>query len=289
MVKYSIAVCNYNMEETVEQAINSIIHQITSDYEIVIIDDASTDSSKEILNRMEEEHDTIRVVRLEEKEGRHLGRVRNISVEESRGEYVILDIDADDVYRDGVITDLTHIFHKIESEVDKDVVVQIPGVRIARKELWQEYGPYRNLPVGGEDMDLWRRLIGDSRLIYIDSKKPHRSIGYDKTNYRLARRWYRVAVADFQSGVAFMSYIRWTISRHSFQRILYNLCMLPVAYCVAATRPTFEIPEKFKIKGSLSSNIEREKSKIEKVEENLGISINKENLSEESIDIFYQR
>lgn len=49
MPKLSIIVCTYNRETTLEKCINSILNQTFSDFELIIIDDGSTDNSYKIL------------------------------------------------------------------------------------------------------------------------------------------------------------------------------------------------------------------------------------------------
>ena len=43
--KYSICICNYNMNDTLERSINSILKQIDDEIEIIVVDDGSNDNS----------------------------------------------------------------------------------------------------------------------------------------------------------------------------------------------------------------------------------------------------
>ena len=51
--KISVLMSVYNSEETIEESINSVLNQTFSDFEFLIIDDCSTDSSLEIIKKFE--------------------------------------------------------------------------------------------------------------------------------------------------------------------------------------------------------------------------------------------
>lgn len=280
MPQYTIAICNYNMAETLEESLESILCQIDERFEVLVVDDASSDESPEILEELVAKHSQLRTLYLEPDPNRKLGETRNISVRESNGEYVILDLDADDVYQKGIIQDFVYIFHQFERVVGEETVIQMPGMRIASQDFWMKIGPYRNLPVGGEDMDCWRRLLSRDSLIYIDTSQPHRSIGYQKSSKDLMKRWYRVAVSDFQTGITLRSYLYWTFAHHGPKRIAYYLLMLPVAYIKATFRGRYTPVQGFNRKGSLPEQIAEVKTSLTVLEEEYGVSIDRDQLSE---------
>lgn len=61
MIKISFVVTVYNKEKTLERCLNSIINQTYDNYEIIIIDDGSTDSSSDIIKRYKE-NEKIKVI-----------------------------------------------------------------------------------------------------------------------------------------------------------------------------------------------------------------------------------
>lgn len=96
MCKLSIIVPVYNMaaDGKLEYCINSLLNQTITDYEIITVDDKSTDNSLEVLRSFEKQHpDKIRVIESEEN-GRQ-GAAKNKGILASRGEYLGF-IDADD-------------------------------------------------------------------------------------------------------------------------------------------------------------------------------------------------
>ena len=84
----------YNAEEYLEESIESILNQTFKDFELLIINDGSTDSSLDILNRYKQKDYRIRVISNEGNKGLPYTRDRGLKL--ATGEYIAL-MDADDV------------------------------------------------------------------------------------------------------------------------------------------------------------------------------------------------
>lgn len=97
----SVVLCTYNGEHFVEACIESVMQQDIdkSMFELVIVDDASTDSTPEILKRMEEKY-TDNIVLILKDEHHSVTRLsnRNVGVEYATGDYIMF-LDQDDWYR----------------------------------------------------------------------------------------------------------------------------------------------------------------------------------------------
>lgn len=164
-VKYSICLCNYNMALTVNDAVTSVVEQLDDNFEIVIVDDGSNDGSIEVLEDLANRFPIIKVIRLTRDKHRLLGATRNISVQNAIGEYVILHIDADDLWEPHIM-DFLRVFHKLEECFDHPVYVQGQQIGIAKREMLLSYGPYRNTFM--EDRDMWHRLAADASYILLE-------------------------------------------------------------------------------------------------------------------------
>lgn len=92
MIKYSVIIPAYNCECTIENTVNSILASGLSDFEIVIIDDGSTDGTGKICDILSEKHRNIRCVH---QENAGVSAARNRGIEEANGEYIWF-FDADD-------------------------------------------------------------------------------------------------------------------------------------------------------------------------------------------------
>ena len=60
-VKFSIVMPVYNSERTIERALNSVVQQSYQDYELIVVDDGSKDSSFEICKSFESKYKNIRL------------------------------------------------------------------------------------------------------------------------------------------------------------------------------------------------------------------------------------
>jgi hypothetical protein len=89
---FTAAILSYNRRDLVRLAVESVLAQEFTDYELLIVDDCSTDGSAELLS---EYSDRARVVILE----KNLGEMgaRNVVLEEARGRYVAF-LDSDDLW-----------------------------------------------------------------------------------------------------------------------------------------------------------------------------------------------
>jgi|LSQX01.1.fsa_nt_gb glycosyltransferase EpsE len=89
----SVALSVYNSEKTLGDCLDSILAQTYSDYEIIICDDGSSDSSFRIANRYSNKYKNIKVIRNERNMG--LAFSLNRCIEIAKGEFIARQ-DADD-------------------------------------------------------------------------------------------------------------------------------------------------------------------------------------------------
>ena len=98
---FSVIIPTYNNADTIERAINSVLGQKFKDFELIVVDDVSTDGTKEIVGR----GSGYRCVLLTEK--RYSGGARNYAMQNMAGGDYILFLDADDYFiDDGVLAEL---------------------------------------------------------------------------------------------------------------------------------------------------------------------------------------
>lgn len=91
--KLTIAVAIYNLENYLDRCLESLLNQtVKKDIEILLINDGSTDESKDICKKYIEKGLDARVIN---KKNGGLTSVRNLSIKEAKGEYLLM-IDGDD-------------------------------------------------------------------------------------------------------------------------------------------------------------------------------------------------
>lgn len=89
---FSVIIPVYNVEKYLNHCLDSVIIQTYHDYEIICINDGSTDNCPVILNEYAEENDKIRIINQENK---GLSAARNRGIKEAKGDYLFF-LDSDD-------------------------------------------------------------------------------------------------------------------------------------------------------------------------------------------------
>lgn len=93
----SIVVTSYNYQEYLKDTINSVISQTFKDWEMIVIDDASTDCSLEIIKEFVNNDNRIKLI--ENKENLGLKKSMQKGVEAASGEWIAF-LESDDMWRE---------------------------------------------------------------------------------------------------------------------------------------------------------------------------------------------
>lgn len=88
----SVIIPVYNVEKYLKECINSVLSQTYENYEIILVDDGSTDSSVKICDEYAEGYQHITVIH---KENSGPSKTRNVGLEAAKGEYIYF-LDSDD-------------------------------------------------------------------------------------------------------------------------------------------------------------------------------------------------
>lgn len=110
----SIIVPAYNVEKYIERCLDSLLHQTDDDYQIIVVNDGSTDSTDEMIQRKYLD----KVIYIDKKTNSGLSDTRNVGMQSATGEYVIF-VDGDDYVENSCIQKIRNI---IESYGRGDVV-----------------------------------------------------------------------------------------------------------------------------------------------------------------------
>ncbi len=209
MTKYSILISHYNNVETIRQSLESILAQTDDSFEVVIVDNYSTDGSGRIL----EEYSARKKVRVVRQKCSR-GKARQIALENSSGAYALSNFDLDDVFKPRLIQ-LLQKYHSVcdgdllwVRSVDKRGFWGGENFTIAPRKLLQALGGWRDLQIG-EDWELARRAsrAGRYRWSYfqlLESTNPHPErrtlLGRVRFRYLRYRDMLRVGRALFKKG-----------------------------------------------------------------------------------------
>jgi glycosyltransferase involved in cell wall biosynthesis len=94
----SVVIATYNYGRFLPEAIDSVLAQTFTDYEIVVVDDGSTDNTAEVIERYRESSEQagrLRYIRLEKNIGQP--KAKNLGIRTSRGRFIAF-LDGDDVW-----------------------------------------------------------------------------------------------------------------------------------------------------------------------------------------------
>jgi glycosyltransferase involved in cell wall biosynthesis len=90
---FSVIIPTYNRAQFIAPAIKSVLAQTFSDFELIIVDDASTDNTEEIISSIIDN----RIIYIKNKSNLERCTSRNIGIQKSRGQYICF-LDSDDLY-----------------------------------------------------------------------------------------------------------------------------------------------------------------------------------------------
>ena len=110
-IMVSVIVPIYNVEEYLEECLESIRNQTYTNIEVILVNDGSTDGSIEICERFCQQDNRFKLVT---QENQGLSAARNRGVKESIGEYIMF-VDSDDVVKENIVEVL---FFYMNSDVD---------------------------------------------------------------------------------------------------------------------------------------------------------------------------
>ena len=193
----------WNRAEWLEKSIQSVLDQTFGDFELVVVDDASMDSTAEIIERYSGK---IRTIVFSENRG--VSAARNAAIKNSDSEWIAF-LDSDDFWhpdklqkqiaqtkmrpacplhftdeiwiRNGVRVNPKKKHQKKEGWIFQPslaLCLMAPSTVILRRELFEVHGLFdENLPVC-EDYDLWLRLTAQHPVALLDEKLMTRHGGH---------------------------------------------------------------------------------------------------------------
>lgn len=189
----SVVLPTYNRAACIARAIQSVLAQTHANLELIVVDDASTDSTAEVVARFQDAR--LRVLRNTERLG--VSRARNIGIEAARGQLVAFQ-DSDDESRlqriekqltvaqaheraalilcgDVVINDYSMSYLGVNSpenvlDVSKLVPVRIPGAScwLVRRDMFMDAGGFDPKLDCFEDWELALRLLEQGSVFLVN-------------------------------------------------------------------------------------------------------------------------
>ncbi len=204
--KISIIIPTYNRANLIKNTIMGVINQTYTDWELLVVDDGSTDNTREIVEELIEKDNRIKYF-YEENSGCPSGP-RNLGIEKAQGEYVAF-LDSDDEWNPFKLEKQLKVFEnsnnpklgvvacylyikdnktgEIISEYNKfyrgDVLEKLinnnfpftSSCIMTKLSILKEVGPFDSIFKVSEDVDMWLRI---SKLGYEFDYAPEYLLNY---------------------------------------------------------------------------------------------------------------
>lgn len=113
MTEISVIVPVYNVEKYVKRCLKSIINQSFKEFELIVVDDGSTDKSSKIVSAVIKDDKRCKLYR---KKNGGLSSARNFGLKVSEGKYIVF-IDSDDFVEENFLSELYDTITKTGSDV----------------------------------------------------------------------------------------------------------------------------------------------------------------------------
>ena len=187
MAQISVIIPCYNQAKYIAETIDSVLAQTFKDFEIIIVNDGSSDQSSSIIQTYAKQHPDI--ISYIEQANQGVIAARNNAIKHSRGQY-IFPLDGDDKIAPSCLEKLYKAISRHKGDViysrvqyfgrqDK-ILNNLPPTRLNmslgnqvcvsalyRKSDWEQYGGYDNIMKDGlEDWEFWLNFIEDNKTFY---------------------------------------------------------------------------------------------------------------------------
>lgn len=100
----------YNCEKYIEKCIQSVLNQTYENWELIIIDDGSTDGSGQVCDNYKNKYQNIKVVH---QQNQGISKARNVGIELAIGKYIFF-LDADDYLEEKFLQDFVNVDEKYD-------------------------------------------------------------------------------------------------------------------------------------------------------------------------------
>lgn len=214
-IAVSVIVAVYNRADYLDRCIDSLVFQTLENIEVLMVDDYSTDSSWEIMEKWQSRFpDIIKIMKSEQK---GVAYAKNTGIKQARGKYVTI-VDSDDyidykmlkrMYGKAEANDFPEIVFSPLWEVDGNNKRKIAIIkehetaesylklnayhligRLFRRDLFERYGLLPELSIGEDSAWLFPIISNEPSIVYYSVpgyyyERSPQSITLDFTNYKI--------------------------------------------------------------------------------------------------------
>lgn len=187
MSKFSVVISVYNKELQIANTINSVLNQTVQDFEIIVVNDGSTDNSKTVLSSFNDNR-----IRVFNTANNGASAARNFGIEQANNDYIAL-LDGDDYWHPFFLEEINTLQIKFPSEKVFATAIELQDNKVVypakysipsspkhqvvnyfkgsqlktllssssiviHKSVFKSIGVFDPLITSGQDTDLWIRI-----------------------------------------------------------------------------------------------------------------------------------
>lgn len=198
-ITVSVVIPVYNASKTINRCLSSVYGQTYKDYEVIIVNDGSTDSSQKLIEDLMESSSIP--VKLINQENKGVSVARNIGIQEARGKYIAF-LDSDDEWEKEKLEIQMKVIESFPEiallgTASNEVLIMGTGkglcqvsvfrtlfrcyfntsAVLAKKEALLEAGLFPLSMSHSEDLYLWVKIAGVQPAFYLDWNLAQRQEG----------------------------------------------------------------------------------------------------------------
>jgi glycosyltransferase involved in cell wall biosynthesis len=161
----------YNEEDIIEASVKLMLHNLASlgdQWELIIVNDGSTDGSLGIARELEKEHGSLRVISYERNRGR--GYAMRTGIAEARGE-IVVTTEIDSSWGDDIVH---RIVEEFEKRPDADMIIASPHL---------PGGGYKNVPAHRVLLSTFGNYVLRAGLTYTVTMNTGMTRGYRREKF----------------------------------------------------------------------------------------------------------
>lgn len=191
-IKFSVIIPLYNKEKSISLTIESVINQTYPDFELIIVNDGSTDNSLEAAQSFKDTR-----IKIVNKHNGGVSSARNLGINLSQNQFIVF-LDADDLWLPYCLEEFCALIREFrEAKIfctnynmtgknlkgserryyiedyfftsafflaKWSIPIMITGCVSVRRDLFNEVGNFNQHITHGEDLDMWDRLARYSKI-----------------------------------------------------------------------------------------------------------------------------
>jgi len=266
-MKYSVVIPLYNKEQTIARAIESVLAQTHTDFELIVIDDGSTDGGAAAAEAYADER--LRVIR---QNNAGVSAARNTGIAAACYDYIGF-LDADDAWMTGFLSSMQQLIetfpgagaysccfesvekdgsrrshHAMQSELQssrcalikdyfesamRSYLITSSSVVIP-KQVFEKVGAFNPAIRRGEDRDMWRRIALEYPMAYLNEAQ---AVVYADAQNRACDRAFHLS----ESAVASAEEVLWQAKKDgkaspSYEEYMIKLIIVKAELLIAENR-----------------------------------------------------